>query len=290
MSKDDDDDATDFARALEVLTGLGFRVESIMPADDPAMAETTGHGIRLRLRRDAPAPPAGEASAWAAFLVVTRNDPAAWRVGRAGMQYRDLIPDRLGGRVIASHIRIPEGGPVADYVHFHAIRFQMTYCYKGWVRLVYEDQGEPFVMRAGECVLQPPNFDTASSSARPDSRSSRSVVRRSTRRTRTMMMSLPTPSLRLQRNFGGQRFVWDRSTADGIATASGGVASVRVVHGATRTASVHLEGAMTVTCEDASERVSAGAAFVVPAQRRFELRDGTPDLAWLEVALPPSPP
>ena len=33
--------------------------------------------------------------------------------GRAGMLYRDLIPGRLGGRFIASHISIPEGGPVA---------------------------------------------------------------------------------------------------------------------------------------------------------------------------------
>jgi hypothetical protein len=41
---------------------------------------------------------------------------------RAGMQYRDLIPGRLGGRFIASHIRIPDGGDVPDYVHYHRIR------------------------------------------------------------------------------------------------------------------------------------------------------------------------
>ncbi len=28
----------------------------------------------------------------------------------------------------------------------------------GWVRVVYEDQGEPFVMRAGDLVLQPPGI------------------------------------------------------------------------------------------------------------------------------------
>ena len=37
------------------------------------------------------------------------------------MLYRDLIPSRLGGRYIASHITIAEGGPVADWVHFHRI-------------------------------------------------------------------------------------------------------------------------------------------------------------------------
>ena len=52
------------------------------------------------------------------------------------------IPDRLGGSaIIASHIRIPEGGPVGDSVHFHRVGFQLIFCYKGWVEVVYEDQG-----------------------------------------------------------------------------------------------------------------------------------------------------
>ena len=46
------------------------------------------------------------------------------------MRYRDLIP-RLGGRFIASHILIDQGGPVSDYVHFHSVRFQMIYCHNG---------------------------------------------------------------------------------------------------------------------------------------------------------------
>ena len=41
------------------------------------------------------------------------------------MLYRDLIPSRLGGRYIASHITIAEGGPVADWVHFHRVAFQL---------------------------------------------------------------------------------------------------------------------------------------------------------------------
>ena len=44
-----------------------------------------------------------------------------WVVGRAGMLYRDLLPGRLGGCFIASHIRIPEVGPVPDNVHFHQV-------------------------------------------------------------------------------------------------------------------------------------------------------------------------
>ena len=47
---------------------------------------------------------------------------------------------------------------MADYVHYHNVRFQIIYCYKGWVRVVYEDQGTPFVLQAGDCVLQPPRI------------------------------------------------------------------------------------------------------------------------------------
>lgn len=91
-------------------------------------------------------------------LIVSRMGDEEWGVGRAGMMYRDLIPGRLGGRFVGSHIKIAEGGPVPDYVHSHNIRFQFVYCYKGWVRLAYEGQGAPFVMRAGDCVLQPPGI------------------------------------------------------------------------------------------------------------------------------------
>src|SRR6185436_13024852 len=83
---------------------------------------------------------------------------APWTRGRAGMRYRDLIPGRQGGRFIASHIAIPEGGPVADYVHHHFVRVQLIYCHRGWVRVVYEDQGAPFMLEAGDCVLQPPGI------------------------------------------------------------------------------------------------------------------------------------
>ena len=50
------------------------------------------------------------------FIVSRASDDL--EAGRAGMLYRDLIPGRLGGRYIASHIVIAEGGPVADWVHY----------------------------------------------------------------------------------------------------------------------------------------------------------------------------
>lgn len=95
-------------------------------------------------------------------LSISRSDDLTasgeWNTGRAGMKYRDLLPSRQGGRYICSHINIPTGGLVPDYVHFHKIRFQMIYCYKGWVKVVYEDQGDSFILAEGDCVLQPPEI------------------------------------------------------------------------------------------------------------------------------------
>ena len=151
----------DLDAALAAFATLGFRVDTVVPADDPQRIALSGHGLVIELVRVAadpvPAPVLG-VPPLAARLVVTRAAADGWHTGRAGMEYRDLVPDRLGGWLVASHIRIPEGGPVPDYVHFHEIRFQIIYCRAGWVRLVYEDQGEPFVMRAGEVVVQPPRI------------------------------------------------------------------------------------------------------------------------------------
>ncbi len=91
-------------------------------------------------------------------LSVAAKTGQATTAGRAGMIYRDLIPTRLGGRFVASLITIPDGGMVPDYVHFHRVVFQMIFCKSGWVRVVYEGQGEPFVLHAGDCVLQPPEI------------------------------------------------------------------------------------------------------------------------------------
>lgn len=91
-------------------------------------------------------------------VIVSHASDDSFGTGRAGMLYRDLVPCRLGGALIASAIKIPSGGPVPDYVHFHLVRFQMIYCVAGWVRLVYEGQGEPFLLHAGDLVLQPPTI------------------------------------------------------------------------------------------------------------------------------------
>ncbi|HYD14423.1 MAG TPA: hypothetical protein VEC11_16375 [Allosphingosinicella sp.] len=148
----------DFNAALGRLRDSGARLDMIWPADDPHTAILTREGRRVRLTSRPEAPPLPAAlPAFRPEFVLTRAG-AAGGEGRAGMRYRDLIPGRLGGHVIASHITIPEGGPVADWVHYHRIAFQLIVVAKGWVRLVYEGQGAPFVMRAGDMVLQPPGI------------------------------------------------------------------------------------------------------------------------------------
>jgi quercetin dioxygenase-like cupin family protein len=140
----------DLDGAIDWFERLGMRIEMTAPADDPEVAVLGNGRARVRIERTGVAPRRVSAPA----LVVSRAD-GAWCRGRAGMLYRDLIPGRHGGRFVASHIRIVDAGPVPDYVHFHDVRFQMIYCVRGWVRVVYEGQGEPFVLEPGDCVVQP---------------------------------------------------------------------------------------------------------------------------------------
>jgi uncharacterized protein YjlB len=255
---------------------LGFRVDAVRPADDPAVTVVSGHGLRLRLDRSVAGepgrirlrvagdqhetlsapngtvvelvpdrPPVRLPPLKAAFTVSRVAGAGGWGTGRAGMQYRDLLPGRLGGRVVASHIGIPDGGPVPDYVHFHRIRFQMIFCHRGWVRVVYEDQGEPFVLEAGDCVLQPPEIRHRVLEASPGLE----VVEIGSPAEHDTLadhgLALPTGALQPERSFFGQRFVRHRaSTATwvaegpgveardtGIGAATGGLAQVHLVRG-----------------------------------------------------------
>ncbi len=140
---------------------------------------------------------------------LSRLADTGWGVGRAGMLYRDLLPSRQGGRFIASHIRIPDAGPVPDEVHFHNIRFQLIFCVAGWVRLVYEVQGDDFVLNTGDCVLQPPTIRHRVL----ESSGGLEVVELTCPALHETWfdpeMSLPTP--RQDRLFDGQRFVLHRA-------------------------------------------------------------------------------
>ncbi len=237
---------TDLDAAIAHYTGqLGYRLDMIMPADAPRIALVSKDGVTLQLEV-ADVLDAGDVPHESSHeFTITRADASnAWAGGRAGMQYRDLIHGRLGGRVIASHIRIPDGGPVPDYVHYHKVGFQMIYCKRGWVRVVYEDQGPPFVMHAGDCVLQPPTIRHRVLESSPGLEVIEVGCPAEHETWRDHEIELPTSQLRPDRLFGGQRFVrhvaadtiWQRAQDErcefrdtGISDATDGLAHVRVL-------------------------------------------------------------
>ena len=160
------------------------------------------------------------------------------------MHYRDLIPTRLGGAIIASHIRIPDPGPVPDNVHFHAVGFQLIFCISGWVRLVYEDQGPPFILTAGSCVIQPPQIRHRVLESGKDLEVVEVGVPAEHMTTIDHVMELPTKACRPEREWEGQKFVhsgvedaiWGdwrmpgfEARDTGIGEGTKGVASVKVV-------------------------------------------------------------
>ena len=343
--------ARDLEATLAFFTDrLGFRVAAVIPADDPAVVVIAGHGLRLRLERAAlgdpgalrlvcrdPAALLGGASELRApngtrielapfeppvvlpplepsLTLARAGDASQWRTGRAGMQYRDLIPGRQGGRFVASHIRIPEGGPVPDYVHFHRVHFQMIFCYRGWVRVVYEDQGPPFVMQAGDAVLQPPRIRHRVLESAPGLEVVEIGCPAEHETLADPDCALPTAAFRPDRDFDGQRFVrhvaataaWRDHRLPGfeardlgIAAATGGLAGAQVVrrrgaaekrrrrHDAELLFTFVLRGAAVLETRGRSgETLGPGDAFVVPARVDHRLASPSDDLELLEVALP----
>lgn len=332
-------------RTLEFFTErLGFRLEMIFPADLPQVAVISGYGVTLRLEASEKNQPItlslpGDFSAEASreiyspdgvrirladakaeieipeakqeFVLTTLEGENSWSEGRAGMQYRDLIPGRLGGKFIASHIRIPVGGTIPDYVHYHRVRFQMIYCLSGWARLVYEDQGQPFLINAGDCVFQPPEIRhrVLESSAKFEVLEIGSPAIHETRADH--QLNLPNEAVAPERIFSGQRFVhhiagkavWAasefkgfESRDTGISEASGGLADVRVFRAVagSRFSVKHageflfffiLNGALVLKCKDKSYRLKKGDCFVLPADEEYFI-DADKGLEILRVSLP----
>lgn len=320
----------------------GFRIDAIYPADSPATAIISGHGVRLRIERSASSKPVtlhflsddhdgsatlpgGSSIEFRPFtttytlpenqptLAISRN-LGDQGVGRAGMRYRDLIPDRWGGRFIASHISIPDGGPVPDYVHFHKIRFQMIFVKAGWVRLVYEAQGEPFVMQAGDCVLQPPEIRHRVLESSPGLEVIEIGCPAEHETIADWSMELPTADTDADRDFGGQTFVrhiaaealyspwrvdgWEyRDTGIGVATM--GLAGARVARpdGSTSDGWVShdTELSMLVVLNgeigfrpagEPSVRLGDGDSAAIPGGMRYRITDASSDAELLDVTLP----
>ncbi len=342
--------SNDLSADMAYFTNLGFRLDHIFPSDDPAVAIMSGHGIHLRLDKNAAiAPPtihlltdhpeqiengareftASNGTIFKVFrktyqyvLPATQHkfevrqlqDSAPWVIGRAGMLYRDLIPDRLGGSIIASRIRIPNGGPVPDMVHYHTIGFQLIFCINGWVKLVYEDQGPPFILEAGDCVTQPPGIRHRVLEASDNLEVIEIGVPAEHMTSIDHDMELPTGKYLPDREFEGQTFchnqvknaTWTpwripgfvfRDT--GIAVATQNMASVQVArtqqavaatpalrHDADILFTFVLQGEMTLVAEgQLGLCLQKGDAFVVPPGMEYGFEGCSGDLEVLEVLL-----
>lgn len=224
---------------LTFFRDLGFQLVATAPADNPVRATMQGFGVRLDLDPDAAGPPgallltvAGTApderemtgpNGTSVRIVTVSDDvaipPAAvdygvsravdgtWTVGRAGLRYRDLVPDRAGGALMASLVHRPESGPLDDPVHRHRIALQLIYCASGWAEVVYEDQGPPFVLEQGDAVLQPPGIAHQVLATSDEFVAVEVTVPADHDTELDPGADLPNENFRPSRRYGGQRFV-----------------------------------------------------------------------------------
>lgn len=297
---------SDFTAALELLKEAGFRLDVIYPADEPHTAVLGGYGHKLRLTAKTGAePPPREPPLFKPEFVLTRWGGVSSE-GRAGMMYRDLVPGRLGGRYIASHIIIEHGGPIADWVHFHNVALQLICVRSGWVKVVYEDQGEPFVMEAGDIVLQPPGIRHRVLESSPGLEVIEITCPALHETFADHAMELPN-GLDPDRRFGEQSFhhhvakhaTWrpfagGRSQESGIADATGGLADVRTIEpvgGSELQLAAHdgelvfgfvLAGSGELNLRGCFE-IQPGDAFVIPPDQAWKLSRLSSDFRLLQV-------
>ena len=342
---------SDLTADMDFFADIGFRLENIFPSDDPAMAVMKGHGMSIRLDKqskgssgtieiltDEPSKVGhGKTELTApngtqikiipktyqlhipetkhSFEVRQLKDNDSWVIGRAGMLYRDLITDRLGGSIIASHISIPDGGPVPDMVHYHTIGFQLIFCYKGWVKLVYEDQGPPFILEAGDCVTQPPEIRHQVLEASDKLEVIEIGVPAEHMTTVDHEMVLPTEKYQPDREFQDQTFChhvsknatwtpWQIPSFEfretGVKKATNEMVCVHVArkvpdeksqptisHSADILFTFIMNGALELKAEGhGSSQLKPRDAFVVPPHTKYQLLNCSDDLELLQVALP----
>ena len=227
------------------------------------------------------------------------------------MLYRDLVPSRLGGVLIASHIHVPNAGPINDMVHYHTVFFQLIYCYKGWVKVVYEDQGKPFILYSGDFVIQPPEIRHKVLETGNNLQVIEIGVPAQSITSFDNHTQLPTVSCKPEREFHDQEFchhqdtnaVWElknelkicntyvhkatKGVAKVIIAKPSGNSEIRSSHDCDMYFTFVLKGQTEMNVENNGHHIlNEGDSFVVPANVEFVFFNYSEDLELLQVSIP----
>lgn len=202
---------TNLDAAIEQHKALGYRLDMIFPADNPRVCVMSKGDESLRLISGVRSP--GFSRQAVEGMPPKGGTSSEWITGRAGMEYRALKPPKGGtpsemipDAVAVHHIRLTTGGEVPDYVHYHKIDFQMIYCKRGRIKVVYEDQGEPFWLETGDCVLQPPEIRHRVLECTAGAEVIEITMPAEHETWIEHNITLPTNELKPDRDFSGQRF------------------------------------------------------------------------------------
>ena len=252
----------------------------------------------------------------------TRWSCSGWRKGNRGswaapgMQYRDLVPGRLGGAVIASHIRIPQGRTCARHGALPHHHLSAHLLLPGMVQPGLRGPGTPV----------PPGSGRLRHSAAANPSPGAGVIGQwrgdragSTRRARDHHRPRAHPAHRCAQSSsansaasasavtGGATPTWDDMAAAGLQSVphghrrshrrrrerrggpsrERGRAIVVTSHDADILFTFVLEGGMRLRAPGLQEQgLRAGDAFVVPPRTRTAYERCSPDLELLEVSLP----
>ena len=275
----------------ELVAPNGTRIE-IVEANPPMVVPPTQHAFMVRHLRD--------------------GDP--WVIGRAGMHYRDLLPGRLGGSIIASHIRIPRAARCPTWcTTTRSASSSSSACTAGcgWST---RTRARPSSSPPGTASSSRPRSATACWKSGDGLEVIEIGVPAEHMTTIDHEMELPNRTVDPAREFQGQRFIRHEAAKavrqpfridgfsmrdTGIAAATRGVAGVQVArpepgwqpdvtsHDTDILFDFVMSGHMTLAGEGQEEqRLKPGDAFVVPPAMKTVYRDCTDDLELLEVCLP----
>ena len=252
----------------------------------------------------------------------TGDDSVDWFEASPGVLYqRELILGYLGGRYICAHMKILVSKVQPGYVHHHHCNFQVLYCFKGWVDVVYEDQGPPFRMVAGDCTLQPPHIRHQVLECSPGVEVLDLTSPALNNLIGELELTLPNAVLRPDRLFSGQRFSryqgkqaqwqpmettpnWEQSDT-GFDIASGGVGGAKFVRPLESASDTELDlksssefvfrfvirGSVDLQYEEeagsmAKQRLGEGDSFVIPQKMSAKLANAGAGTEILEISSP----